>query len=71
MKKHVLFFLSAMLFASVGFAQVYVDEFDNGDPANMGGSGTYSFSEENSQLTVNASNTGPWDVFIYQPHNSK
>jgi len=69
MKKHVLFFLFTMLFASVGFSQVYVDEFDNGDPANMGGSPNYTFVEENSQLTVNASNTGPWDVFIYQPHD--
>lgn len=70
MKKHVLLFLFTILFASLGFTQIYVDEFDNGDPANMdGGAPSYTFTEENSQLTVNASNTGPWDVFIYKPHD--
>jgi len=70
MKKHVLLFLCSMLFTSIGFSQVYLDEFDNGDPANMdGGSPAYTFSEENSELTVNAANTGPWDVFVYKPHD--
>ncbi|MEM1120202.1 MAG: T9SS type A sorting domain-containing protein [Bacteroidota bacterium] len=69
MKKQVLLLLSTMLLTSIGFAQIYVDEFDNDDPANMGGSGSYSFTEENSELTINATNTGPWDVFTYQPHD--
>ena len=66
MKKHVLFFLSVMLFASVGFAQIYVDEFDDGNTTNWGGAGSYTFSEDDSQLTANATNTGPFDAFSYQ-----
>ncbi len=69
MKKHVLLFLCSMLFVSVGFSQVYLDEFDNDDPAFTGGSGTYTSSESNSEWTVNASNTGPWDVFTYEFHD--
>jgi len=66
MKKHVLFFLPIMLFASVGFSQIYLDEFDDGNTPNWGGAGSYSFSEDESQLTANATNTGPFDAFSYQ-----
>ena len=66
MKKHVLFFLSTMFFASVGFSQIYLDEFDDGNTPNWGGAGSYSFSEEDSELTANATNTGPFDAFSYQ-----
>lgn len=69
MKKCLLFFLNVLLCSTLGFAQVYLDEFDNDDPAFMGGTDTYSFAESNSELTVTASNTGPWDVFTYQLHN--
>ncbi len=69
MKKHVLFFICAMLFTSIGFSQVYLDEFDNDDTAFTSGAGSYTFSESNSEWTINASNTGPWDVFTYEFHN--
>jgi len=66
MKEQLLFFLSIMLFTSVGFSQIYLDEFDDGNTANWGGAGSYSYSEEDSQLTANATNTGPFDAFAYQ-----
>ncbi len=69
MKKHVLLFMYAMLFASIGFSQVYLDEFDNDDPAFTGGAATYTSSESNSEWTISAANTGPWDVFTYEFHN--
>ena len=70
MKKHVLLFMYAMLFTSIGFSQVYLDEFDNNDPAFTGGSATYTSSESNSEWTINAANTGPWDVFTYEFHDA-
>ncbi len=69
MKKHVLLFICTMLLTSVGFSQVYLDEFDNNDPAFTGGAGSYTSSESNSEWTINASNTGPWDVFSYEFHD--
>ena len=65
MKKQLLFFLSTMLFASVGFAQIYLDEFDDGNTPNWGGAGSYSFSEDDSELTANATNTGPFLSLIH------
>ncbi|MEL6674441.1 MAG: T9SS type A sorting domain-containing protein [Bacteroidota bacterium] len=47
-------------------AQVYSDHFDDGMTTPMGGAGSYTFSEANSELTVTATNTGAWDVFTYQ-----
>ena len=69
MKRTFTLLCSLCLFLTFSFGQVYVDEFDNDDPAFMGGSGTYSFEEANNELTITASNTGPWDVFTYQFHD--
>ncbi len=69
MKRPLLFFVAILLSWSTGFGQVYLDEFDNDDPAFTGGSGSYMSSEVNSEWTINADNTGPWDVFTYQPHD--
>ena len=66
MKKHLLFFICTFLFIGTGFSQIYLDEFDDGNTSNWGGAGSYSFSEEDSQLTGNATNTGPFDAFSYQ-----
>jgi hypothetical protein len=51
-------------------AQVYSDHFDNNDPALMGGAASYTFAESGTELTVTANNTGPWDVFTYQLHDT-
>ncbi len=50
-------------------AQVYLDEFDNDDPAFTGGAGTYSIAEMNGEMVVTGSGTGAWDVFTYQMHD--
>ena len=70
MKKHLLFFLALCLYSQMGFAQVYLDEMDDGDASNMGGAGTYTFSEADGELTINANNTGMWDVFTYGLHDA-
>ncbi|MEN0002764.1 MAG: T9SS type A sorting domain-containing protein [Bacteroidota bacterium] len=69
MKKLFTLLVSLCLWSAVSVAQVYVDQFDNDDPAFMGGSPSYSFSEENGELTINASNTAPFDVFTYALHD--
>ncbi len=70
MKKQLLLLLALVLCTQGLVAQVYVDEFDNGDPILMGGAATFSFSESDDELTVSADGTGgPWDVFTYQPHD--
>ena len=70
MKRTFTLLCSLCLFLTFSFGQVYVDEFDNADPAFMGGAGSYSFSEANNELTITATNTGPWDVFTYQFHDA-
>jgi len=66
MKKHLLFLLTLCLFSQIGFSQVYIDEMDDDDTSFMGGAGTYTFSEANGELTINANNTGMWDAFTYE-----
>lgn len=67
MKRHYTLIIgSLMLLAQVGFGQVYLDEFDGTDAGFLGGSPTYSFDESNGEITVQASNTGMWDVFTYE-----
>ncbi|MEL7121085.1 MAG: T9SS type A sorting domain-containing protein [Bacteroidota bacterium] len=65
MKKNLLFIMLTCLISTAGMSQVFLDEFDNGDASNMGGVASYSFSEENGELTITANNTGPWDSFSY------
>ncbi|MCH2080799.1 MAG: T9SS type A sorting domain-containing protein [Saprospiraceae bacterium] len=69
MKRTFTLLCSLCLFLTFSFGQVYVDEFDNDDPAFMGGAGSYAFEESNNELTISATNTGPWDVFTYQFHD--
>lgn len=57
------------LIMQTGFAQVYVDQFDNDDPAFMGGAAAYSFEEANNELTVTGTDPAPFDVFTYQLHD--
>lgn len=65
-----LFLCCLMLCGQFAQAQVYSDHFDNDDPAFMGGSGSYTFAESGTELTISASNTGPFDVFTYQLHDA-
>ncbi|MFK7932205.1 MAG: T9SS type A sorting domain-containing protein [Saprospiraceae bacterium] len=51
------------------YGQVYLEEFDDDNVEYMGGSGSYSFAEANGELTVQATNTAPFDVFTYQPND--
>ncbi|MEM7656135.1 MAG: T9SS type A sorting domain-containing protein [Bacteroidota bacterium] len=69
MNKTIPLFLSLVLSVSLSWAQVFYDHFDNDDPANMGGAASYTFSEANSELTVTATNTAPFDVFTYALHD--
>ncbi len=70
MKVKFTLLICAFLFGQLGYSQVYLDQFDNDDPAYTGGSGTYSFAEADGELTVTASNTGMWDVFTYELHDA-
>ena len=69
MLKYFTSLLCCCLFATLSVGQVYVDEFDNGDAAFMGGSGTYSFAEMDGELSVTASSPAPFDVFTYGFHD--
>lgn len=70
MKRIFTLLCSLFLLSTLSYAQVYVDEFDNDDPAYMGGSSSYTFSEANGELSINASSPAPFDVFTYQFHDS-
>ncbi len=68
--KKILPLIFACVFVSIaGFAQVYVDNFDNDDPANTGGAAVFSSSESDGEWTIAGTNTGPWDVFTYEMHD--
>ncbi|MEM6700109.1 MAG: hypothetical protein AAF599_17025, partial [Bacteroidota bacterium] len=65
MKKQLLFLGLFCLLASWSFAQVYVDQFDDGDPAFLSGNAGFSFSEADDELTITADgSTGPFDPFV-------
>ncbi|MEM1327067.1 MAG: T9SS type A sorting domain-containing protein [Bacteroidota bacterium] len=64
-------FCSLFIAATTVFGQVYVDQFENGDAAYMGGSATYSFSEANGELSITAAGPAPFDVFTYGFHNTE
>ncbi|MEM9820831.1 MAG: T9SS type A sorting domain-containing protein [Bacteroidota bacterium] len=71
MKKILLLSLSFFLMScSLQLsAQVYLDEFDNDDPAFLSGNG-FSFSEADSELTLTGNGLGgPFDPVVYQPHD--
>ncbi|MEM8523455.1 MAG: T9SS type A sorting domain-containing protein [Bacteroidota bacterium] len=71
MKKHLLFLGLFCVLASVSLAQVYVDQFDDDDPAFLSGNAGFSFSEADDELTIAADgSTGPFDPFTYQPHEN-
>lgn len=69
MKRILTLFYSLLIFSTVSFAQVYVDEFDNDDPAFLMGATAYTFSEANGELSIMADGPGPWDVFTYEMHD--
>jgi len=71
MKKVLLLLFSFLSLATLTDAQVYLDEFDNDDPAFMGGAAAYTYGEANGELTITADGSaGPWDVITYQPHDA-
>jgi len=72
MKKTLLLTLSFLLtgFVTTLTAQVYLDHFENDDPAFMSGSTAYTYGETDSELTITGDGSAaPYDVFIYQPHD--
>ena len=69
MKFFTLLGLFTLLTTTAWAQPIYVDQFDNDDPAFLGGSGTYSFEESNGELNVTAASPAPFDVFTYQPHD--
>jgi len=51
-------------------AQVYLDQFENGDVTALGGDGSFSFAEADGELTVSADGTGgAYAPFTYNLHN--
>ncbi|MFK7922947.1 MAG: T9SS type A sorting domain-containing protein [Bacteroidia bacterium] len=68
MKGHYLL-LVILLFTQAASAQVYLDQFDNDDPAFTGGAGSYTFGEANDEWTITANNPGAYDVFTYDTHD--
>lgn len=69
MKKILPLIFACLLVSIAGFAQVYVDNFDNDDPANTGGSAVFTSSESNGEWTIDATNTGAFDAFTYEMHD--
>ncbi|MEL6651769.1 MAG: hypothetical protein AAFQ87_13285, partial [Bacteroidota bacterium] len=69
MKGHYFLVAVALLCLQQTSAQVYVDQFDNDDPAFTGGSASYTFGEANDEWTITANNTGAFDVFTYELHD--
>lgn len=69
MKKVLLLLFSLVGILNWSVGQVYLDQFDNDDPAFT--TGGFTFSEANGELTVTGDGTGgPWDPFVYQPHDA-
>lgn len=69
MKKCLPLIFACLLFSLQGISQVYVDQFDNDDAANVGGAATFTSSEGNDEWTITGANTGPWDVVTYSMHD--
>ncbi|MEZ4883811.1 MAG: T9SS type A sorting domain-containing protein [Chitinophagales bacterium] len=66
MKRFFTLIFTFFLCTQLGFGQVYLDGLDNNDVTFWNGAGSYSFSAANGEMTVQASNTGPFDTFVYQ-----
>lgn len=69
MKRPFTLLFGILLFSQMAFSQVYLDEFDNNDPAFTGGAASFASSEANGEWTIDATNTGMWDVFSYELHD--
>ncbi len=67
MKKFITFIVFALCILQQGFSQVYLDDF-SATPASFvqAGAASYSTSLANGELTVNCTNTGPYDIFTYK-----
>ena len=71
MKKVLLLLFCFFGLTTLMDAQVYLDEFDNDDPAFMGGAAAYTYSEANGELTITGDGSaGQFDVITYQPHDA-
>ncbi|MEL7531694.1 MAG: T9SS type A sorting domain-containing protein [Bacteroidota bacterium] len=69
MKGYYLLLASLLFWAHAVNAQVYLDQFDNDDPAFTGGAASYSFGEANDEWTITANNPGAFDAFTYDLHD--
>lgn len=70
MKNTLLLLLSLFCCVNIATAQLYVDEFDDGDASAVTGGAAYSFGEANGELTVTANgSSGPFDPFVINVHD--
>ena len=70
MKNTLLLLIAFLSFAQIATAQLYLDEFENGDVTALGGDASFSFGEADGELTVSANGTGgPFAPFTYNLHN--
>ncbi|MEM6342254.1 MAG: T9SS type A sorting domain-containing protein [Bacteroidota bacterium] len=69
MKGYYLLLASLFFWAQTASGQVYLDQFDNDDPAFTGGAGSYTFGEANGEWTITANNPGAFDAFTYELHD--
>ncbi len=70
MKNILLTFVALFCFAQIATAQIYLDEFDNGDVTALSGDGSYSYAEADGELTISVDGTGgAYSAFSYSLHN--
>ncbi len=71
MKRFFTLIFTLFLCSQMSFGQVYLDNFEANEATFWNsGSGTYSFSSANGEMTIQAMNTGPWDTFAYQTNEN-
>ena len=70
MKKVLLLLFCFLGMTTLVDAQVYLDEFDNDDPAYIASGAGYTFSEANNELTISGDGSaGQYEAISYQPHD--
>ena len=70
MKKVLLLLFCFLGMTNLVDAQVYLDEFNNDDPAYIGSGAGYTYSETNNELTITGDGAaGQYEAISYQPHD--
>ncbi len=71
MKNILLTFVALICFVQIGTAQIYLDEFENGDVTALSGDASYSYAEADGELTISVDGTGgAYSAFSYSLHNT-